>query len=239
MIKKLTLILGVILLLLSLDILFFHNFGIVFLAYFLAGALLIVYSRFFDKVAKFVHVAIGVSYAIPIAMMAFLAIYGSSHTTDFTEDVVFVLGAGLRNDDILPTLEARLDQALLYFERNPNAVFIVCGGYGEGQSISEARAMADFLIAGGIPEEQLLLEDLSTNTYENFAFAVEILADYFPDGFESVVITNHFHIYRSGFLAQNLGLEPTHFGAPTPFNTWHRNYMREFMALFNTWLFQS
>jgi len=215
--KKIILIIGILFIFLGLDILIFHHGLIVAFAYLLAGSFLIAYHRVADKVTKLVHFIVGIGYAIPIAMIAFLTIYGNLHTTDFTEDVVFVLGAGLYNDNILPTLEARLDQALLYFERHPDAMFIVCGGYGEGQTISEARAMADFLIAGGIPETQIILEDVSTSTYENFVFALELANEFFPDGFSSVVITNHFHMYRAGYLARHLGLHPTHFGARTPF----------------------
>ena len=238
-VKKIFLAIGIILILFGLDVAVLHHFSFASLAYFLAGIVLIVYSRFFDTVTKLVHLIIGVLYAIPIVMIAFLAIYGSIHTTDFTEDVVFVLGAGLRNDEIMPSLEARLEQALVYFEYNSNAVFVVCGGYGEGQTISEARAMADFLIAGGVPSEQIILEDLSTSTYENFDFALQLLDEYFPDGFSSVVVTNNFHMYRSGYIASYLGLDPARFGAPTPFLTWHRNYLREVIAVFNTWLFQT
>ena len=237
--KKIILAIGIILILLGVEIVILHTAMFVAIIYLLMGSTLITYSRFFDKVTRLVHIAISIFYAIPVIMIAFLIIYGSIHTTDFTEDVVFVLGAGLRNDEILPTLEARLDQALLYFENNPNAMFIVCGGYGEGQTISEARAMADFLIAGGIPYEQIILEDLSTNTYENFVFALELLYEYFPDGFSSVVVTSDFHMYRSGYLARHLGIHPAHFGAPTPILMWHSNFMREFMAVFNTWLFQT
>ena len=237
--RKIIFAIGIILILLGLDIIIFQRLGIVSYAYFIAGTFLIIYSRIFNAVTKLVHITVGIIYAIPLAMIAFLAIYGSISTTDFTEDVVFVLGAGLNDDEISPTLEARLDQTLLYFESNPDAMFVVCGGYGEDQTISEARAMADFLIAGGIPYEQIILEDLSTNTYENFSFALELLDEDFPDGFSSVVITNNFHIYRAGYLARHLGLEPARLGAPTPFLAWHSTYMREFMAVFNTWLFQT
>ena len=203
------------------------------------AVVVMVYGFLFDRVSKLVHILMGISSAIFLSMTVFLAIYGSVHTVDFTEDVVFVLGAGLVDDEVTPSLEARLNQSLLYFESNPTAMFIVCGGYGEDQTISEARAMADFLVAGGIPFEQVILEDLSTNTYENFAFAIDILDEYFPDGFESVIVTNNFHMYRSGYLARHLGIEPAYFGAPTPFFTWAHNFTREFMAVFNTWLFQT
>ena len=237
--KKIIFAIGIILILLGLDIIIFQRLGVVPFAYFAAGLTLIVYSRFFDSVTKIIHIIIAAIFAIPVTMIAFLAIYGTINTTDFTEDVVFVLGAGLRDDQVPPPLAARLNQALQYFERNPDAMFIVCGGYGEGQTISEASAMADFLIAGGIPAEQVILEDLSTNTYENFAFALEILTEYFPDGFSSVVVTNNFHMYRAGYLARHLGIRPTRYGARTPMLSWHSAYMREFMAVFNTWVFQT
>jgi len=237
--KKVILAIGIVFVLLGIDIVIFQDLGVVPYAYFIAGITLIAYSMVWDSVTKIVHISIAVLYAIPITMIAFLAIYGSTVTTDFTEDVVFVLGAGLNDDEISPTLQARVNQALLYFEHNSTAMFIVCGGYGIDQTISEARAMADYLIANGIPVEQVILEDLSTNTYENFSFALEILEEYFPNGFSSVVITNNFHIYRSGYLARYLGIQPTYFGAPTPFLAWHSTYMREFMAVFNTWIFQT
>ena len=236
--KKIILILGIILIILGLDIIIFLRTA-VSLVYLLAGLFLIIYSRIFDKVTKFIHTLIAIIYTFPIIMITFLVIYGSIHTTDFTEDVVFVLGAGLVDDEILPALETRLNQTLLYFESNPRAIFIVCGGYGPGQTISEASAMADFLIAGGIPESQLILEDLSTNTYENFLFALELINENFTDGFSSVVITSNFHIYRSSFLARHLGINPTHFGSSTPPQTMHSNFMREFLAVFNTWIFQT
>jgi len=237
--KKIIFAIGIILILLGLDIIIFQRLGIVPFAYFAAGGALIFYSKIFDSVTKFVHVTIAIIYAIPVIMIAFLAIYGSAVTTDFTEDVVFVLGAGLEDDQILPPLAARLNQALQYFERNPDAMFIVCGGYGEDQTISEASAMADFLIDKGMPAEQIILEDLSTNTYENFAFALDILTEYFPDGFSSVVVTNNFHLYRAGYIARHLGISPTRYGARTPILSWHSAYMREFLAVFNTWILQT
>lgn len=239
MIKKILLGAGGVLLLLGLDILLLHYNRTVALSYFFLGGGLLVLGIFFNKFGKVLRWLAGLIYAVPLLMISFLAIYGNIPTTDFSEDVVFVLGAGLSNDQILPTLEARLDQALVYFEKNPAAIFIVCGGYGENQTISEAQAMAGYLMAGGIPQDQILLEDKSTNTYENFAFALEILEREFPEGFTSVIITSNFHIYRSGYLASHFGIQPQRFGAPTPFQMWHSNYMREFLAVFNTWLVQT
>ena len=201
--------------------------------------IVIIYGFWFDRLNKIVHIIMVMAATVFFSVISFLALYGNNHTTDFTEDVVFVLGSGLVDDEIQPTLKARLEQALLYYENNPHAIFILCGGYGARQTISEAYAMANFLIAAGIPADSLILEALSTSTYENFAFATQILANYFPDGFRLTIITNNFHMYRAGFLARHFELEPTYFSAPTPFLEWAGNFTRELLAVFNTWLFQT
>ena len=232
-------IIGFLLILLGLDVLLFQPHPLVAGVYLLAGIVLMLYALCFERLRRLVHVAVGVFYALPVLLILFLGVYGRIHTADFDEDVVVVLGAGLIDDEIAPALEMRLRQALVYFEHNPDATFVVCGGYGVGQSISEARAMADFLVAYGVPEAQILLEDASTSTYENFAFALEILEVRYPDGFRAVVITNAFHQYRSNYLARHFGIEATRFASPTPIRSWHRNYMRESLAVLNTWLFQT
>ena len=237
--KKIILTIGIVGVIYALMALLMAYVGIGLVVFTGLALVVVIYGFLFDRMCKFIHLLMGFSATVFFSMIIFLAIYGSIHTTEFTEDVVFVLGAGLVDDEIAPTLESRLKQALLYYANNPDAMFIVCGGYGKNQTISEARAMADFLIAGGISYEQIILEDLSTNTYENFSFAIDILVAYFPDGFQSVVITNNFHMYRAGYLARYLGIEPTRFGASTPFLTWAHNFTREFMAVFNTWLFQT
>ena len=234
--KIIVLLLALILLTFGLEIVIFRDAKLVAALYLIAGGLLILYGLNLEKLTSVVHIAVVTMFAIPIAMMIFLGAYGSNQTADFSEDVVFVLGAGLREDEIQPTLMARLHQALLYFERNPDAMFVVCGGYGAGNTISEASAMAGFLLDNGIPSEQIILENSSTNTYENFVFGVELVSNYFSDGFRATVITNNFHIYRAGYLARDLGIDLTHFGAPTPILTWHVNFPREVLAVFNAWL---
>ena len=237
--KKIIFSFSIVTLIISLMVLIFQSFDYVFIAYLFASIVFFVHYQFFDKIPKLGHVGLSILYSLPVAMMIFIIVYGNRHTTDFTEDVVFVLGAGLQNNEITATIEARLNQTLQYFERNPEAMFILCGGYGDDQMISEARAMANFLITNGIPAHQIIIEDLSTSTFENFKFGLTILEDYFPDGFSAVIITNNFHIYRAGYLARYLGINPSHFGASTPMRMWHHHFVREWMALFNTWLFQT
>ena len=83
-------------------------------------------------------------------------------------DAVVVLGAGVRGDRVSQTLAYRLDAALSYAQDNPDALVIVSGGQGPGENLPEAEAMANYLMAAGLPPDRLVLEDGSTSTEENF-----------------------------------------------------------------------
>jgi len=198
---------------------------------------LILYAVFFKRFSKKIHIIAGVICLIPLAFSSFLFFYGNVSNVDYTEDVVIVLGAGIHGEQVSRPLARRLDAAIAYWNRNPEAVIIVCGGLGNRATITEAEAMARYLLAFGIPEAQILLEDRSTSTYENLVFAKEILDEYFPEGFRAVVVTNDFHIYRAVRTARQAGIYPARLGASTAWYSWPVNYLREMLAVGNLWLF--
>ena len=213
------------------------------MGFFLQGALsiaMILYALLFDwisQVSKKIHLIVGVLCLIPVVFVSFLFIYGNVSNVDHSEDVVIVLGAGLRGEGVGRPLASRLDTAIAYWNENPDAYIIVCGGLGSGARITEAEAMFRYLTARGIPPERIILEDQSTSTYENLKFAREILDEYFPDGFRAVVVTNDFHIYRAVQIARQAGIDAGHLGAPTTWYTWPMNYLREMLAVVNQWVF--
>ena len=50
-------------------------------------------------------------------------------------------------------LSNRLDTAYDYAAAHPDTVLVVSGGQGDGESVTEASAMAGYLIRRGIPRE--------------------------------------------------------------------------------------
>ena len=84
-----------------------------------------------------------------------------------------------------------------------------------------------------------MLEEKSTSTVENLAFAKEILDEHFPEGFRAVVITSDFHIFRAVRTARFVGMDVGSMGAYTDWYTWPINYMREMLAIMNFRLFTS
>jgi len=198
---------------------------------------LIVYGLFARKIPKKVHIVIGILCLVPLAFSLFLGIYGTVSNVDYTEDAVIVLGAGIHGEQVSRPLARRLDAAYAYWRRNPDVTIVVTGGLGNRAVITEAEAMARYLMALGVPEEHILLEMQSTSTYENLVFAKEILDEAFPDGFRAVLITNDFHIYRAVRTARQAGLEVNRLGAPVAWYTWPVNYLREMLAVLNLWVF--
>lgn len=198
---------------------------------------LIVYAIFYKKIPKMIHIIGLILCLIPISFIIFLTIYGNTSNVDYDEDVIIVMGAGVRGERVSMILARRLDSAIEYLSMNPNAMVIVCGGLGDRATITEAEAMKRYLVARGIAENRIIKEDLSTNSYENLLFAKEILEGYFPDGFRAVITTSDFHLFRTLYVASNVGIDATRIGARTDWYALPSNYMRELLAIVNVFVF--
>ena len=89
-------------------------------------------------------------------------------------------------------------------KKTKNIKIIVAGGQGNGEDISEAQAMYDYLVQNGIPADIIIKEDKSTNTEENFRFSEKFIEDKLA---KIGIVTNNFHIYRAKKLAHAKGLD--------------------------------
>ncbi|MGL5574532.1 MAG: YdcF family protein [Sarcina sp.] len=157
-------------------------------------------------------------------------------------NVVMVLGAGLEGDQVSPTLKTRLDGAIKYLKKTEGYDFIlVSGGQGHDELISEAEAMKRYLVNAGVPNEQIVLEDKSTSTYENFKFSKDIIEKKTGKYIEDLnikVFTNGFHCMRSYFLGKRLGYgELSTYGTSTPPSLVPYYYFREVFAFAKSIMF--
>ncbi|SDM96903.1 YdcF family protein [Allokutzneria albata] len=145
-------------------------------------------------------------------------------------DFIVVLGAGLKGDEVPAQLAGRLDKAREVAAASPDATIIVSGGRGPGASVSEARAMADYLIARGVPEERIVLEEKSRTTLQNLLFSGEIMAERRP-GYQCVVVTSNYHVLRAAAFARRAGVTGHVVGAPIARYFWPSAFLREFVAI--------
>lgn len=152
-------------------------------------------------------------------------------------DAIIVLGYQIEGQPLKPTkaLENRLKIAYQYWLEAPETMMIVSGGKTQGLAQSEAEVMQQYLIALGVPKENILLDEQSTRTAHHFSYAKKLM-----NIRQAVIVTNDFHLPRSMLLAERSGIPfISGLAAETPTDT--RSifvaYIREPFALLNSWLF--
>ena len=143
-------------------------------------------------------------------------------------DYLIILGARVKGSVPSLSLQYRIDKAAEYLTANKHTLVIVSGGKGPREDISEAKAMQQGLIAQGIEEARIMMEDKSTTTYENIVFSKELIPDTAVLG---LVVSNDFHIYRADEIAKKEGLDLKGIPAKTPKVSLLKSYTREYLAI--------
>ena len=168
-------------------------------------------------------------------------------------DYIIIHGAGLDGPRPTPLLAGRIDKALeLWNKQHQHGKFVVSGGQGADEIVSEAQAMRDYLLEKGVPAAAILMEDKSTTTWENLRYSLAVIradrtsaaADDAPAGgsvtsndapadseFTTAVVTSDFHVFRCAEYAHNLGIKADGIGSHTKGWYWPTAFIREFIAI--------
>lgn len=126
---------------------------------------------------------------------------GAYDQIDGEPRVMVILGCQVKPWGPSILLQDRLDKALDYLENEPDMTVVVSGGQGPDEHISEAQAMADYLMEQGIGKERILLEDQSHNTVQNLTLTRQLLDELGYDLEQDiVVVSNGFHLTRVRML---------------------------------------
>ncbi|MBR5931184.1 MAG: YdcF family protein [Lachnospiraceae bacterium] len=151
-------------------------------------------------------------------------------------DYILILGCSLRRDGTpTPLLAGRIDRALGFYRKQIEETgkvpyLIPSGGQGNDERHSESEAMAEYLLAKGVPEEHILKEDQSRNTYENMQFSKEIIDARQKDAKVAFSTTNY-HVFRSGIYARRAKMKALGMGASTKWYFWPNAAVREFVGV--------
>jgi uncharacterized SAM-binding protein YcdF (DUF218 family) len=143
-------------------------------------------------------------------------------------DYMVVLGARVKGTVPSLVLEERIQSAAIYLKKNKNTLVIASGGQGPGEDISEALCIKNELVKLGISESRILLEDQSTDTYENIQFSLKHIPEHAKIG---LIVTNDFHLYRAGMIAKDNALVVSGIPASTPLIAIPKSYTREYLAI--------
>ena len=140
---------------------------------------------------------LGVFLLIFLGQTVVQRIWGGRRTVPHP-DVVVVHGAGLINGKVGPLLGSRIAGGIEAWRdeeglRPGVPLLVMSGGQGPDEPVSEARAMADYAIARGVPPERILLEDRSTTTRTNISYTRDLLAERGMVDPQVLLVTSSFH----------------------------------------------
>lgn len=214
------------------------NLGVILVTVF--GIITFCIGVFYSKLNKFTTIRgfrickniLALLVCTEIALISFMAIYGFSDNVNYNEDAVVVLGAGVHGDRVSLPLKMRLDKAIEYHYKNPDALIVVTGGQGVQETVTEAYAMEKYLVQNGVDNSKILKEEKAKSTFENMKYSKKILDDYFLNDYSIVVITNNFHVFRGATMAKNAGFKDVaHIHAGLPWYNLIPCFLRESLAV--------
>ena len=164
-------------------------------------------------------------------------IKAARHKPAFDKDYVLILGCQINEDGSLTNLlKARTDKAVDFAAKQKAAtgkeiVFVPSGGQGSDEVMPEAQAIRNYLLSIGIPEERILAEDQSVNTYENLNNSMKLIRRSTDQANPKVIFsTTNYHVFRAGLLATGMGLKIEGIGSRTRQYFWINAFVREYIA---------
>lgn len=149
-------------------------------------------------------------------------------------DVIIVLGAQVKPDGTPSEALRRRLAAALEEHRKKRQVIIVCGAQGGDEPRAEGDVMRDWLLAEGVPEEDIVAETASFNTRQNLEYARAIMEH---RGLrEALIVTSDYHVARALALCERAGIRATGKGSPSKPEYFIKNHLREGLSWIKFWL---
>ena len=182
-------------------------------------------------------VCIGLAY---FCFVEYFIIKNARTDRDPGRDYLIVLGAAVYKDQPSLTLIRRPEGALDYLETYPDSVAIVSGGMGAGETVTEAQAMYDWLVAADVDPSRVLTEPKASSTEENLKFSFDIIRSRGDEPAGKVaIVSSAYHLYRAKCLAAKLGV-PDAAGVAAPWGYFFvmlNYFIREAFGVTHLWVF--
>ena len=224
--------------------------GIAVAALIVGGAILgirLSYSRVMIPVRNIlcnVYAGLFAYFECLLAATVIRAVEAGRHEPSYDKDYIIILGCRIRPDGTLyPLIRGRVDRAIDFAQAQlaatgKRAVLIPSGGKGSDEPLSEAEAMARYMVEQGVPEEDILVEKQSQTTKENLRFSKELILGQKKND-RTAFSTSSYHVCRGGILAGEMGWNIDGMGSRTKWYFWPNAFLREFIGLLaESWIQQ-
>lgn len=116
-------------------------------------------------------------------------------------DCILVLGAGVRNGKPTDMLADRLLTAIELYNKKVAPKIIMSGDHSK-EDYDEVNIMKAFAIEHGVASSDIFMDHAGLSSYESVYRAKEIF-----EAKKIVIVTQKYHLYRSLYIANKLGVE--------------------------------
>ena len=163
-------------------------------------------NKIIKKILKIIGIIIAISAIIILGISIYVKCSVSKKIVDVNNingnyDAILVLGAGLRNGKPSPVLKDRLDTAYELYEDGYSKKIIVSGDHGK-KYYDEVNVMKNYLLDKGVESNDIFMDHAGFSTYDSVYRAKEIFLTN-----NIIIVTQQFHLYRSLYIANKLGLD--------------------------------
>jgi SanA protein len=137
-----------------------------------------------------------------------------------------VLGARVYSDGTpSPMLADRLETGIKLYKLGKVKKLLLSGDHGQVE-YDEVNVMLDYVVARGVPARDVFTDHAGFDTYDTMYRAIAVFQVK-----SALIVTQDFHLARSVYTAQKLGLKAVGVVADIqPYTDEFRNRMREWLA---------
>lgn len=161
-------------------------------------------------------------------------VYSPPEQAPLEPDYAVVLGAALEDGEPTEALQDRLALGLQYLAET-DGVLILSGGDPDGDGITEAQVMEDWLAARGADLSRIYCENRSENTRENLQFSRELAQALGLNTNTVLILTSDYHQTRAQYLARAQGQAAVGHSCETPTGERLAASVREVYAFVKAW----
>lgn len=127
-------------------------------------------------------------------------------------DVAIVLGAATANGELSPVYQERINHAITLYNNGYINRLLFTGGFGEGNTVSDAFIAKQYALSQNIPEYAIFIEEKSTITQENIEYSKQIMDEHSLD--TAIIVSDPLHMKRALLMAHDYNINA--YSSPTP-----------------------
>ncbi|WP_037585265.1 YdcF family protein [Stenoxybacter acetivorans] len=174
-----------------------------------------------------------------LAVCAALVLYHSRPTPLQPADAAVVLGAAAWYKQPSPVFRERINHAILLHQNGVVKKLLFTGGTPKSGFLSEAVVGKNYALQHSVPEDNMVYESTSRDTYQNLLNAKEVAEN---NNIESIIIVSDpYHMARAAYIAKilelNAQLSPT---TTSRYTTWQSKlkFLAEesYLLMISQWL---